>query len=142
MYSFQWLGVRERRESIFPLLLEHRLLNVQDSISGSKHFYRPSLYLQQIQWHHVHSIGNTYIYHREQDFMEHGVQSVGSGFSLLTSSIVSDYFQSPQRCLHIIMSLGTILNAFKRTQPGSEYVFTNMFSYRSWVSILMKQNLE
>lgn len=59
------------------------------------------------------------------------MQSVGSGFSLLTSSIVSDYFQSPQRCLHIIMCLGTILNAFKRARPGNEYLFTNMFSYRS-----------
>lgn len=125
----------------FFLLLEHKLLNVQDSISGSKHFYGPSLCLQQIQWHHVHTIGNTYLFHREQDSRECGVQSVGSGFSLLTSSIVSDYFQSPQRCLHIIMSLGTILNVFKRAGPGNEYVFTNMFSCRTWVSILMKQNL-
>lgn len=123
MYNFQWLGVRAKKGI--------KLLNVQDSISGSKHFYRPSLYLQQIQWHRVHSIGNMYVYHREQDFGECGVQSVGRGFSLLTSSIVSDYFQSPQRCLHIIMSLGTILNAFKRAGLGNEYVFTNIFSYRS-----------
>lgn len=61
------------------------------------------------------------------------MQSVGSGFSLLTSSTVSDYFQSPQRYnpLQIIMPLDTIPKVFKRAGPENEYVCTNIFSHRS-----------
>lgn len=59
------------------------------------------------------------------------MQSVGRGFPLLTSSIVSDCFQDPHRCLHIIMPLGKILNSFKRAGPGKEYIFTNILSYRN-----------
>lgn len=33
--------------------------------------------------------------------------------------------------LHIVMSLDTIPNIFKRAGPENEYVLTNIFSYRS-----------
>lgn len=58
-------GQGRKGNQFFSLLLERKLLNVQDSISGGKHFCGPSLYLQQIQWHRVCSIGNMYLFHRE-----------------------------------------------------------------------------
>lgn len=109
MDSFQCLGMKAKKGINLSLLLEYKLLNVQDSVSDSKHFYRPSLFLQRVRCHHTCSIRNTYTLHWEYDFRECGVQSVGVGFSLLTSSIMSGYFQRPQRHLRKIMSLGTVL---------------------------------
>lgn len=109
----------------------------------SRYFYGTRLYLQQIQRHHVCPTGNTCIFLMEQDFRECCEQSVGSNFSLLTSSTASDYFQILRDIipLHIITSLDTIPNVFKRAGPENEYVCTNIFSYRSWVCIIMEKKL-
>lgn len=68
----------------------------------------------------MYSIGN-----RISGSVECSLLGMGSLYSLHL------LFQSPQKCLHTVMSLGIILTAFKRAGPGNEYVVTNIFSYRS-----------